>query len=180
MIFAVHSSLWITDSTIYIFRIYSKDIDALSALIEDARQLYLKVSQPNVIIRSADKVWLSVLPVLCLSAQRWLNFQAGYDDSQTWLKSKAKRRRSLNSIFLQEGVVQSILEDAREFLDSEEWYTLAGIPYRRGYLLHGPPGTGKSAYFVFPSFSGFSNKYTICRFDNIWYRELSSRIFSFH
>ncbi|KIM35523.1 hypothetical protein M413DRAFT_449721 [Hebeloma cylindrosporum] len=106
--------------------IYSRDTKVLSALIEDARQLYLNLSQPNVIIRTADKG------------------RIGLGDS-TWLESKAKRRRPLNSIFLQEGVMESILEDAREFLDSEEWYTLAGIPYRRGYLLHGPPGTGKSS-----------------------------------
>jgi len=34
------------------------------------------------------------------------------------------------------------LEDAREFLASEAWYTERGIPYRRGYLLHGVPGGG--------------------------------------
>jgi chaperone BCS1 len=66
--------------------------------------------------------------------------------------------------------MQSILDDAREFLDSEEWYTLAGIPYRRGYLLHGPPGTGKSAHFV--SLLSQVLKYILCRFDNIWYCEL--------
>ena len=44
-----------------------------------------------------------------------------------------------------EGVLQSIIEDACEFLDSEQWYNVVGIPYRRGYLLHRPPGTGKSA-----------------------------------
>jgi len=73
--------------------------------------------------------------------------------------------------------MQSILDDAREFLDSEEWYTLAGIPYRRGYLLHGPPGTGKSAHFFLPFFLRVL-KYILCRFDNIWYCELSSRILS--
>ena len=30
-------------------------------------------------------------------------------------------------------------------LEMEDWYVKAGIPHRRGYLLHGPPGTGKSA-----------------------------------
>jgi len=32
------------------------------------------------------------------------------------------------------------------FLQSEEWYIEKGIPFRRGYLLHGPPGTGKTSF----------------------------------
>ena len=42
---------------------------------------------------------------------------------------------------------QALLEDAREFLNSETWYTERGIPYRRGYLLYGIPGGGTSAEF---------------------------------
>lgn len=66
-----------------------------------------------------------------------------------WGSSKSKQRRPLSSIILQEGVIQSLVEDAREFIRSEDWYTKAGIPHRRGYLLHGPPGTGKSGYCPF-------------------------------
>ncbi len=36
------------------------------------------------------------------------------------------------------------LEDLRDFQQSAAWYAQRGIPYRRGYLLHGPPGTGKT------------------------------------
>ncbi len=36
------------------------------------------------------------------------------------------------------------LDDLRDFYRSEAWYAARGIPYRRGYLLHGPPGTGKT------------------------------------
>lgn len=57
---------------------------------------------------------------------------------------KHKVRRPLSSIILQDGVIQSLLQDAQEFLDTEDWYVEAGIPHRRGYLLYGPPGTGKS------------------------------------
>ena len=32
------------------------------------------------------------------------------------------------------------------FLKSEKWYQQRGIPYRRGYLLYGHPGTGKSSF----------------------------------
>lgn len=49
-----------------------------------------------------------------------------------------------SSIILPEGVVDSLVNDAKEFLDTENWYIEAGIPHRRGYLLYGPPGTGKS------------------------------------
>jgi chaperone BCS1 len=34
-----------------------------------------------------------------------------------------------------------------------------GVPYRRGYLLHGPPGTGKSSFTQ--ALAGYL-KYSIC------------------
>lgn len=43
---------------------------------------------------------------------------------------------------------EALLEDAREFLASESWYSERGIPYRRGYLLHGIPGGGKSSLIM--------------------------------
>jgi len=56
-----------------------------------------------------------------------------------------KRKRQIESVITAEGVKERILQDVHEFLRSEEWYMDRGIPYRRGYLLHGPPGTGKSS-----------------------------------
>lgn len=41
---------------------------------------------------------------------------------------------------------QAIVDDAREFLSSEQWYSDRGIPYRRGYLLYGSPGSGKTSF----------------------------------
>jgi chaperone BCS1 len=43
------------------------------------------------------------------------------------------------------GVLEMILDDAERFMKKEQWYVERGIPYRRGYLLHGPPGNGKSS-----------------------------------
>lgn len=57
-----------------------------------------------------------------------------------------KRKRPLASVVLEEGVAERIIKDLEEFSRSGKWYYDRGIPYRRGYLLHGPPGTGKSSF----------------------------------
>ena len=38
-----------------------------------------------------------------------------------------------------------MVEEARYWKENEGWYQRRGIPWRRGWLLHGPPGTGKTA-----------------------------------
>jgi mitochondrial chaperone BCS1 len=38
-----------------------------------------------------------------------------------------------------------IVQDAQEFMHSEKWYSERGLPYRRGYLFHGCPGSGKTS-----------------------------------
>ncbi|KAK6258214.1 ATPase [Theobroma cacao] len=38
-----------------------------------------------------------------------------------------------------------IVEDLDRFMDSKEYYQQIGKVWKRGYLLHGPPGTGKSS-----------------------------------
>ncbi|XP_055345872.1 mitochondrial chaperone BCS1-like [Paramacrobiotus metropolitanus] len=57
-----------------------------------------------------------------------------------------KRKRPLDSVILDDGVSERILNDIQDFMDSSEWYSQFGVPYRRGYLLYGPPGTGKTSF----------------------------------
>lgn len=57
-----------------------------------------------------------------------------------------KRVRPYDSVILDGSASDEILRDVEEFLNSQKWYLDRGIPYRRGYLLHGPPGCGKSSF----------------------------------
>jgi chaperone BCS1 len=57
-----------------------------------------------------------------------------------------RRKRPLESVILDSGVKERIVSDVKDFLASGKWYYDRGIPYRRGYLLHGPPGSGKSSF----------------------------------
>ncbi|KAG6889201.1 hypothetical protein C0995_002661 [Termitomyces sp. Mi166 len=113
-------------STIYI-SIYTLDMNVLYKFVEETRVRYKEVSRPNVVVHMADMV---LMPT--------------YGPGFVWSNVKHKARRPLSSIILNEGVVESLVKDAKEFIDTEDWYVEAGIPHRRGYLLYGPPGTGKS------------------------------------
>ena len=55
--------------------------------------------------------------------------------------------RPMDTIVLDAEVSKAVLTDLNEFVSPEtrEWYKKHCIPLRRGYLLHGPPGTGKSS-----------------------------------
>lgn len=57
-----------------------------------------------------------------------------------------RKKRPLDSVILDKGVKERISLDVKDFLRSGKWYYDRGIPYRRGYLLHGPPGSGKSSF----------------------------------
>ena len=57
-----------------------------------------------------------------------------------------RRKRPLESVILDKGIKEHIVADVKDFLGSSQWYYSRGIPYRRGYLLHGPPGSGKTSF----------------------------------
>lgn len=53
--------------------------------------------------------------------------------------------RPIETVVLADGQLQSIVDDIDLFIKSKPWYVKHAIPYRRGYLLYGPPGNGKSS-----------------------------------
>ena len=66
-------------------------------------------------------------------------------ESTSWRWNGAQKKRPLSSVVLEPGVKDMLIADAKDFLASEAWYADRGIPYRRGYLLYGVPGSGKTS-----------------------------------
>ena len=119
----------------------SKDRYLFPHLLSEARELAMKGHEGKLVVMTAWGI-------------EWRPF------------GLPRRKRPLKSVVLDEGVSEKIEDDVKAFLDRRQWYAdrgshpsvsfvnplilmavfFPGIPYRRGYLLHGPPGSGKSSF----------------------------------
>jgi len=70
------------------------------------------------------------------------------DNYGSWVRSCGRAKRSLSSVVLEEGMVEELLDDVCNFYESDNWYRERGIPWRRGYLLEGLPGCGKTSFIM--------------------------------
>lgn len=73
--------------------------------------------------------------------------QVAYINNQTggWSQIRVGEPRPLESVVLRPGLMDEIVADVDWFRNARSWHVERGLPYRRGYLLVGPPGNGKSS-----------------------------------
>uniref|UniRef100_V5F175 AAA+-type ATPase n=2 Tax=Kalmanozyma brasiliensis (strain GHG001) TaxID=1365824 RepID=V5F175_KALBG len=92
-------------------------------LLDEARQLALSSTEGKTVIYTS---W----------GPEWRPF------------GQPRRTRELSSVVLGRGKKEAIVSDVKRFMARDRWYAERGIPYRRGYLLHGAPGSGKSSFIT--------------------------------
>lgn len=65
----------------------------------------------------------------------------------SWVKIAERPCRPMKTVVLDEEKKMDVLADINEYLNpaTARWYANRGIPYRRGYLFYGAPGTGKTS-----------------------------------
>lgn len=99
----------------------------LKELLYEARLLYMEKDQKKTLIYRGTTRSGSAEPA--------------------WQRCMARTSRPFSTVILNEKTKQDLISDVTDYLQpsTQRWYSNRGIPYRRGYLLHGPPGTGKSS-----------------------------------
>jgi len=70
-----------------------------------------------------------------------------------WASRLVACTKTLDKVILKDGQAEELLQDAEWFMKSRLWYYDKGIPYRRGWLLHGPPGCGKTSVILALAYS---------------------------
>jgi DNA polymerase III delta prime subunit len=85
------------------------------------------------------------LKIYVLSENRWL---------EDWSFAVSCKKRSTDSVVFDDvngkNILRELIEDARNFFSEHTVKTYAdkGMPHRRGYLLYGPPGCGKTSFIT--------------------------------
>ncbi|KDR80757.1 hypothetical protein GALMADRAFT_241190 [Galerina marginata CBS 339.88] len=100
--------------------IFSMDHRILNELLIEAKKAYLAAQENTISIYTSDS-------------------------HNSWHHVASRPKRPLTSIVLDPGIKDLLVDDARDFLASKAWYSARGIPFRRGYLLYGAPGSGKTS-----------------------------------
>ena len=67
------------------------------------------------------------------------------DKCACWGHLATTRARGIDTVAMDEVARTRTRDDINRFLLNRAWYAERTIPYRRGYMLEGPPGTGKSS-----------------------------------
>jgi chaperone BCS1 len=91
-----------------------------------------------------DQLMMDVRRNWQLQAQKYVNIYVANPSVGGWDRLCRKAKRPLDTLYLPSATM-NVVEELQRFLQSGEKYARLGVPWRRGYLFDGPPGTGKSS-----------------------------------
>lgn len=66
-------------------------------------------------------------------------------DDIKWNCKQVKLCKNISNTIVSAEVKKTFYDDVDQFMNDEAIYGMRGLPYKRGYILHGEPGTGKTS-----------------------------------
>lgn len=116
---------WVLNNERLYLSCFGWDSSIIKTLMVEAQKAYMDRDRNRTVIYRAQK--------------------HGRNAQFLWTRCMARRPRPMSTVILGQHQKNAFINDMKDYLRQETWYTDRGIPYRRGYLFHGPPGTGKTS-----------------------------------
>lgn len=149
-----------------LLRVYADDNQSHTVIL-DGHKVHVSVGREKDEKRDGNRSWFSLIEQMTFTCRTKeardavVDLIARLTDSKRqqqkvpylytanqwgeWVLRADLGLRSIDTVILPPAQKARILSDLEEFLESEHRYKALGLPYHRGYLFHGPPGTGKTS-----------------------------------
>ena len=117
-----------------ILRCFGASTEPLLLFIMDAEKHHLNKHGEEISILMAEKG----------------SFVQKYSSSYAWRSEIFRPGRPMSTVYMDPGVIDELTKDVEKFFlpETAVSYREKGIPYRRGYLFHGIPRSGKTTTVV--------------------------------
>jgi hypothetical protein len=136
--FAAYSLTWVDGPIVMQLRDLANPLIALSVRYHEGPHSSSESAQDVVVIpRSAVESFVSLLKAITVTDGK-PRLKVGQDGG------RVVSRCNWDQLVLDPTVVALLRDDFESFFEREAWFRNMRLPFRRGYLLHGPPGNGKS------------------------------------
>ncbi|KAL6840727.1 hypothetical protein ACP4OV_029591 [Aristida adscensionis] len=92
-----------------------------------------------------DRYLPSIMQAAKEAEQRERELKICMNEGRAWYRMNHHHPATFGTLAMDPALKQSIVDDLDLFAKRRDYYRRIGKAWKRGYLLHGPPGTGKSS-----------------------------------
>lgn len=134
------------ENTEYEFQFESETIWAINEQMSADKDTSCGISSINYLFLRANK--LETIEKFISSTLHKTSGKKIYyfsAENNSWDRVGDLKKRNTSTLILKDGILEDIWTDIDDFTSSEEDYHKYGIPYKKVYLFHGEPGTGKTS-----------------------------------
>ncbi|EED11654.1 mitochondrial chaperone bcs1, putative [Talaromyces stipitatus ATCC 10500] len=135
--------------------------------------------RPIVVVREEKS---EILDIRLKLAELSENMTAVYrtqrkSESVAWTRAPGQRMRLPSTVIMNSNSQKKFMDDIHVYLQpkTRAWHNARGLPYRKGYLFHGPPGTGKTSLCIAAA-GHFKLKIYILSLNNMTEDDLNSLV----